>query len=97
MRWNGIGDDGARAIAGALERNNTLTELYLYDNGIGDRLMDDIRSQVECNRACTELQKRLGPLYGWWLVRLAERKLEGDGYGPQWLEGRGQKRLRDDE
>ena len=33
---NSIGDDGARALATALERNTTLTQLNLGRNSIGD-------------------------------------------------------------
>ena len=36
LGYNQIGDEGAQALATALEQNTSLTELYLDDNQIGD-------------------------------------------------------------
>ena len=33
--WNGAGAEGATALAGALERNSSLTTLNLFDNRVG--------------------------------------------------------------
>ena len=38
LRFNGIGDEGARAIAKALEGNTALEILNLSNNNIGDGL-----------------------------------------------------------
>ena len=40
---NRLGAVGGAAVAGALERNTTLTTLYLHDNGVHDDTMKRVR------------------------------------------------------
>lgn len=48
--WNNwIGDEGAKALAQALQNNNTVTAINLYRNEIGDELLNDINKLLEKN------------------------------------------------
>ena len=48
--WNnGIGLEGATALANGLARNNTLRKLYLDSNVVSDRSVEDIFSRVLCD------------------------------------------------
>jgi hypothetical protein len=44
---NGIGDDGAKAIAEALKVNSVLTKLSLQDNSMGDAGKKAVRDAVK--------------------------------------------------
>ncbi len=52
---NGIGDQGAKAIADVLETNTTLTKLDLWGNGIGDEGAQAIADVLETNTTLTKL------------------------------------------
>ena len=52
---NGIGDQGAKAIADVLETNTTLTKLDLWGNGIGDEGAQAIADVLEINTTLTKL------------------------------------------
>ena len=44
LDWNnGLGEGGGAAVAGALERNTTLTTLDLWNNGVRDETMERVR------------------------------------------------------
>ncbi len=55
MDYNNIGSDGARYLAVALERNSSLTELYLYGNNIGNDGARYLAAALERNVTLTDL------------------------------------------
>ena len=60
MYENNIGDQGAIAIAKALEVNASVTELFLHDNNIGDPGATAIAEALRVN-ASSKLKKLVVP------------------------------------
>ena len=79
---NNIGDEGATAIAKALETNTTLSELDLYHNNIGDEGATAIAKALETNTTLSKLDlNKFGDLQKHWkqiitLVTKAQRQLQ---------------------
>eukprot|EP00529_Nitzschia_sp_RCC80_P008674 CAMPEP_0113521028 /NCGR_PEP_ID=MMETSP0014_2-20120614/44419_1 /TAXON_ID=2857 /ORGANISM="Nitzschia sp." /LENGTH=1148 /DNA_ID=CAMNT_0000418955 /DNA_START=20 /DNA_END=3466 /DNA_ORIENTATION=- /assembly_acc=CAM_ASM_000159 len=53
--WNGVGDDGARAIAKMIERNGTLEVLGLSENDITNTGARSLLSSLSINTSVTEI------------------------------------------
>ncbi|WP_341756497.1 MULTISPECIES: hypothetical protein [unclassified Candidatus Tisiphia] len=54
LKYEDIGAEGAKALAHALENNNTVTTIDLWGNKIGDELLNDIRDKLEKNKLQAE-------------------------------------------
>ena len=52
---NNIGENGATAIAKALETNTTLSTLYLKNNNIGDNGINCLLACIEKNKAIKKI------------------------------------------
>ncbi len=57
LRWNKIGDEGAKAIAEALKVNAAVTTLYLGSNNIGDEGAIAIAEALKVNAVLKNLRK----------------------------------------
>ena len=57
LRNNGIGDEGAAALAEALRGNTGLTELDLSGNDISDAVADEIAAALAANQARRDAQR----------------------------------------
>ncbi len=55
MGKNSIGDEGAVAIAGLLERTDTITSVHLQSNNIGDKGVIALTTALKKNRSVSEL------------------------------------------
>ena len=62
LSTNWAGDEGAKAIAGALEVNSVLTDLNLRFNSIGDEGAKSIASALHVNGVLTNLDLRANDL-----------------------------------
>lgn len=50
LRYNQLGAVGGRAISQAMDDNNTITSLNLYNNSISDAILEKIEQKVELNK-----------------------------------------------
>jgi hypothetical protein len=78
---NNIGDDGAKALAGMLEKNKTITTLDLSRNNIGDDVI------IELGRACAG-KKNITVVFGnngdYHLFKLAQGTFEREKLNLAW-------------
>lgn len=57
LNWNGVGDEGAAALAAALPRATSLRELHLDENGVGDRGVEALAAAVAADDAPASLAR----------------------------------------